>query len=358
MKIDNFIEADGFAYYYECSLPNIQLKMQLKGHYSSIPMISNMKLYGLPVYSRTRFLAFFKMRELLGYGEEELYSFSPIHFSSFDEGCRYLKGKLEDGESIITAGTTYFLPYSEDYENPNYLEKFSQPDSLFQVMDHWLSVYGMEDPYIYVYDPIPHKQKGPISVRDFEAFWQGNRAIPALQDKPGIDKLQSFTAYDLNIKIPLRSREAYQSYLFHILRQLVTEYRRGAVIHYRNEDYYFGYRASEQLLTDLQKTYLDDPNRLIDHMDRVFNTRWNRYYTIHFMEECAKTFGEVYQPFAAEIKSITKDWEKAHKLFVLYTNQKKTGKYSFDQIIQKIQKINQREWTLYDSLHEKTKEVI
>ncbi|KAG2960550.1 hypothetical protein PC120_g27963, partial [Phytophthora cactorum] len=102
-------------------------------------------------------------------------------FDSFEQGKAYIQERLENENLLIVTGTSYCLPYGEDYRNPEYIHKLVKQGSRLHLVDHWLGVYGMDEEQIYVYDPVPSKYMGAVSAADFQEFWKGNKNISELE---------------------------------------------------------------------------------------------------------------------------------------------------------------------------------
>lgn len=142
MIIHSFQPTMDIPYYYPCSIPLIHEILQRQGSVSSLGLLASSRLYSLPSCSDYGLMKPYYHK--LNYGEPVWEVFEEREFGSFEQGKEHIQRRLREGELFVATGTSYCLPYGEDYRNPEYIHKLVKQDSRLHLVDHWLAVYGME----------------------------------------------------------------------------------------------------------------------------------------------------------------------------------------------------------------------
>ena len=124
---------------------------------------------------------------------------------------------------FLATGTSYHLPYCEDFQNPEYIRKHVKSGSRLHLVDHWIAVYGIDDEHIHVYDPVPSKYMGKISQEAFHEFWKGNQSIPELAPAKRKEKLRTYGTMDVRATGKLDS-SGYREMLTQALGTQISEF--------------------------------------------------------------------------------------------------------------------------------------
>ena len=151
MIIHSFDPLLDIPYYYPCNFPLIHEVLQRQGSMSSLAMLAASRLYTLPSCEDNGSVKTYFHK--LDYDEPIWQMNDQRELGSFEEGIMQILRQLEAGRLLAT-GTSYHLPYCDDYHNPEYINKHVKPSSRHYLVDHWLAVYGMDEDHMYVYDPV------------------------------------------------------------------------------------------------------------------------------------------------------------------------------------------------------------
>nr|WP_027338551.1 hypothetical protein [Halonatronum saccharophilum] len=179
-----------------CLYPFIHERIKAKGCENSLNLYPNLELLSVPSYVvdekksmpinakawNSSELNYKRMDEYLGI------KMTTKEIKDIKEGLEVFKEDIKNKNISIVSGTSYFLNYSNNYKNKKYIRNY--PNNVFErPVNHWLSIYGIENNNLLVYDPIPNDYIGEISKEDFILFWEGDRKISELSSFPGVERL-------------------------------------------------------------------------------------------------------------------------------------------------------------------------
>lgn len=342
MLIQPFEPPLDIPYYYPCNLPLIREALERQGRRSSLALLAAARLYGLPACSDTGLVKTYFNK--LDYAEAVWRQTGRTEYAGLEEGLREARRLIAGGELVLATGTSYYLPYCEDYLSPKYIDKLVDPKSRLYVVDHWLAVYGIEETRLHVYDPVPARYVGPLSLQAFHDFWKGNRAIPELAGAKRKEELYSYCSVGV-----AAGDDAAASYAEALLRALATqahEYLSAREIAEGERTYYFGHAVTRRLQAQAHACLADGAASLGALSAFVFDMRWSRYYFRDLLREAAVTLGAPFDGHAAAFEAILADWETAHK-------QLQGGAAPAERIARlgpALEALGQREYRLYEAL--------
>ncbi|WP_440116600.1 hypothetical protein [Paenibacillus sp. QZ-Y1] len=310
MIIHSFQPTMDIPYYYPCNFPLIQEILQRQGSISSLGLLASSRLYSLPSCSDHGLMKPYLHK--LNYGEPVWEVFEEREFGGFEQGKEYIQRRLRDGELFIATGTSYCLPYGEDYRNPEYIHKLVKQGSRLHLVDHWLAVYGMDEEQFYVYDPVPSKYMGAVSSADFQEFWKGNKNISELEVARRKETLRTYGTMEIRAVKTLDST-GYRDTLCSALATQAYEFITGRTVWQGKRSYYFGQAVTLQLLQSLHPDAESDREQEKAVSAFLFDMRWSRYFFRDLLEEAATWLGTPHDRYAAEFHALIARWEQAHK---------------------------------------------
>lgn len=309
MQSTRFESFETIPYYYPCNFPLIHEVMRSQGSVSSLSLVANARLYGLPSCSSTGLIKTYA--DKLDYEDAVWTITGKKAYPDFEEGMRDIHRRTSEGELSIVTGTSYYLPYTEDYLNPAYLAKLTEPNSRLYLVDHWLGVVGAVEERVMVYDPVPARYSGPLSLKAFNDFWKGNQAIDALANVKRKEPLMSYGMLDVEAVTPL-SEMLYKEMLQSTLATLAHEFLAGRTVKKNDRTYYFGQAVSLQLMKRLHMGEQSYEEAISAISAFVFDMRWSRYFAHDLLQELATSCGRMFEPYVAEFTQIIEQWEDLH----------------------------------------------
>ncbi|MEC0128965.1 hypothetical protein [Paenibacillus pabuli] len=298
-------------YYYPCNFPLIHEILQRQGSISSLGLLASSRLYSLPSCSDRGLIKPYFHK--LDYEEPMWEVFGEREFDSFEHGKAYMRERLENEGLLVVTGTSYCLPYGEDYRNPEYIHKLVKQGSRLHLVDHWLAVYGMDEKQFYVYDPVPSKYMGAVSSADFQEFWKGNQNIPELEVARRKETLRTYGTMEIRAAKTLDSA-GYRDMLCSALATQAHEFITGRTVWQGKRSYYFGQAVTLQLLQRLHPDADADREQEKAISAFLFDMRWSRYFFRDLLEEAGKWLGAPHERYVEEYRAIIARWEQAHKL--------------------------------------------
>ncbi|MFC9706606.1 hypothetical protein ACFTRD_00440 [Paenibacillus sp. NPDC056933] len=311
MIIHSFQPTMDIPYYYPCNFPMIHEILQRQGLISSLGLVASSRLYSLPSCSDRGLIKPYFHK--LNYGEPMWEVHGEREFGSFEQGKEHIQRRLRDGELFIATGTSYCLPYGEDYRNPEYIHKLVKQGSRLHLVDHWLAVYGMDEKQFYVYDPVPSKYMGTVSFADFQEFWKGNKNISELEVARRKETLRTYGTMEIRAVNTLDSA-GYQDMLRTALATQAHEFITGRTVWQGKRSYYFGQAVSLQLLQRLHPDAEVDREQEKAVSAFLFDMRWSRYFFRDLLEEAARWLDSPHDRYVEGFRAIIARWEQAHKL--------------------------------------------
>ncbi|SHN80745.1 hypothetical protein PTQ21_09935 [Paenibacillus marchantiae] len=298
-------------YYYPCNFPLIHEILQRQGSISSLGLLASSRLYSLTSCSDRGLIKPYFHK--LDYEEPMWEVFGEREFDSFEQGKAYIRERLENEGPLVVTGTSYCLPYGDDYRNPEYIHKLVKQDSRLHLVDHWLAVYGMDEEQFYVYDPVPSKYMGAVSSPDFQEFWKGNKNISELEIARRKETLRTYGTMEIRAVETLDSA-GYRNMLRSALATQAHEFIAGRTIWEGNRSYYFGQAVTSQLLQRLHPDAEVDREQEKAISAFLFDMRWSRYFFRDLLEEAAQWLDSPHDQYVAEFGAMIARWEQAHKL--------------------------------------------
>ncbi|MBW7473161.1 hypothetical protein K0T92_00225 [Paenibacillus oenotherae] len=311
MQIPHFDPVLQLPYYYPCNFPFIHEAMKRKGSESRFSLLANARMYGLPAISDTGNLRWYFSK--LGYKEAIWSTTERKGLPDFEQGLKEIRARISEGELFLATGTSYFLPYCDDYMNPRYIEKHTEPGSRLYLVDHWIGVHGIYDDHLLVYDPVPAQFSGPVGREDFHGFWKGNVSIPELAEAGRREELLKYCTLEVEMEerlTPGTLKDAMRS----TLATSAHEFLSGREVSEGERTFYFGHAASVRIKMNLQLA-MTDAEKLQSVAVQVFDMRWSRYFLRDLLQDMAEVCGPEYASIHIEFGEIIKEWEQAHKLF-------------------------------------------
>lgn len=296
-------------YYYPCNFPLIHEVLRGQGSESSLSLLANSRLYGLPACSSSGLVKVYF--DKLDYDDPVWKMTGRTEFPDFGEGLDEIRRRTSRGELFIATGTSYYLPYTDDYLNPKYIEKLTEPNSRLYLVDHWLGVHGIGEERVQVYDPVPARYQGSLSLKAFDDFWKGNKAIPELAGAKRKDRLYTYGSIDIEAETKL-TPALYNEALLRALATQAHEFLAGREVVRGERAYYFGHAVSLRLLKRLHLgSEGEDSLRSISAF--LFDMRWSRYFVRDLLRELTATFGAAHAGYLEEFSQIIEEWETVHK---------------------------------------------
>ncbi|WP_336781351.1 hypothetical protein [Paenibacillus illinoisensis] len=313
MMIQSFAPVMDIPYYYPCNFPLIHEVLLRQGSISSLALLAASRLYCLPSCADNGLVKPYFHK--LDYEEPIWEMYGQRELGSFEEGKVHMRQHIGEGGLFLATGTSYHLPYCEDYQNPEYIRKHVKLGSRLHLVDHWIAVYGIEDEHFHVYDPVPSKYMGKVSQEAFHEFWKGNQSIPELAPAKRKEKLRTYGTMDVRATGKLDS-SGYREMLTQALGTQISEFMTGRTITQGERSYHFGQGVSLHLMKALQEgnegTRAQANDTLISNL--LFDMRWSRYFLRDLLQEAALWLGSPLDQYSVAFEAIIERWEKANQL--------------------------------------------
>ncbi|WP_458125406.1 hypothetical protein [Paenibacillus sp. Z3-2] len=346
MIIHSFAPVLDIPYHYPCNFPLIHEVLHRQGSITSLALLAASRLYSLPSCGDNGLVKPYFHK--LDYAEPIWEMYGQRELGSFEEGKTLIRQHISEDELFLATGTSYHLPYGEDYQNPEYIRKHVKQGSRLHLVDHWIAVYGMEDEYVHVYDPVPSKYMGKVAQAAFHDFWKGNQSIPELAQAKR-KELRTYGTMDIRATVKLDSA-GYRDMLTQALTTQIEEFLTGRTITQGERDYYFGHAVSLQLIDAL---YAEDEGKQANEMlisGLLFDMRWSRYFLRDLLQESVLWLGSPLDQYAREFSEIIVRWEKAYNMLqVSRIKQREQWKVQLTGVIKMLVT---DEWQWYESLRQ------
>ncbi len=344
--MEAFSPLNDIPYYYPCNFPLIHEVLRRQNSYSSLSLLANARMYGLPACSSSGLMKTYF--DKLDYKEAVWLMNGKTELGGLEEGIKLAREATARGELLLTTGTSYYLPYCDDYLNPLYIDKLIDPHSRLYLVDHWLAVYGVEAEQVWVYDPVPSRFQGALPLSVFDDYWKGNKCIPELEAAKRREEIHSYCTVSIESEAIL-TESAYREALLRVLLTQAHEFLTGREVEKGGRTYYFGYAVSIRLLKQLTAGLTTGQPAFSQISGFLFDMRWSRYFFRDLLHDLARLPNEAYTPFTIEFDEIIQDWEQAHKLLVSSGLPHRDG-VQINQIADYIGKLARREYHFYERL--------
>ncbi|WP_339835813.1 hypothetical protein [Paenibacillus sp. FSL R7-0272] len=345
MIIHSFAPTLDIPYYYPCNFPLIHEVLERQGSVSSLAMLAASRLYTLPSCEDNGLVKTYFHK--LDYEEPIWKINNQRELGSFEEGKIEIRRQLETGRLFLATGTSYHLPYCDDYHNPEYINKHVKQGSRHYLMDHWLAVYGMDEDHMYVYDPVFYKFKGKVEHAAFHDFWRGHQTIPELAEVKRKETLRTYGTTDIQAKVLLDS-QGYREMLAQALTTQVHEFLTGRTVMEGARRFYFGHAVSTSLIDTLEGNAGGSAESETRISGLLFDMRWSRYYFRDVLKESAEWLGAPLDQYAKEYENIIFRWEKANSLLQVARLKQREGWQA--QLAGVVQELAADEYKWYSSL--------
>ena len=305
-------------YYYACYFPALQAKLHSMGVPIPLGLLACDDMYCVPSYSleyRENGTNSTETKKLLNQVSRIFGRVYTRPSNSFQEGLQVVRDCLRKGEISILRGTSFHLPYSTDYQSEAFIKKHTGPNIHRTIRDHYLCIYGLDGVSgALVYDPVPHKYVGAISLEDLNGFWKGNRSIREFEQTNGFQRLSMYGISTLDLRIS-PDLPRILSVARALLQYVVDIYLSGETVRRNGTDYHFGRRS----LTALVNDFKNSPH--LDFSRPIFDLRFSRYYLRDFLYDVFQLGlieNNVWTEISSEIQEVVVQTEEVHKKMVLF----------------------------------------
>ncbi|UOE58261.1 hypothetical protein HPB58_12930 [Priestia filamentosa] len=351
IKVKHFNPNSVVPYYMPCTLAALHENIKSKNSSSFLSLYPNAQLISVPVYRKSKGNQSYGFTNLwdvdkLGYAFLDKifdFSFDIFQYPSFLEGLEGLRHFIEEQEAVLVTGTSFFTPYSDDYKNMEYLERYKEENP--EIRNHVITLYGVSGEEMLVYDPVPYNYKGPLSMKDFKDFWRGDKGHPELQHREDIRGLLTYGGATITVNkehdIPF-----LKEVFFKTISTIIYEYLNGSVIEDTKDNvYFFGKEALREFLTDLKEPIREKGNISSTLSNCIQEMKHGKYFLRDLLIEF---HGYIDYRFIEEYKNIVSEWEKVHNLCRIYIARNKND---FSSIYLRIKELFEREYNFMSNLH-------
>ncbi|WP_410985046.1 hypothetical protein [Bacillus cereus] len=353
LELSEFTPTFKVPYYLPCMFPLFHERLKGEESESLLGLHPALDFLSMPIYLRhhknsTKNAIKIWEGHRLGYknGSEHLgYRGTLIEFSSFEEGLKVIKENVRRQKLTLVCGTSYYLPYFEDYKNSDYIRNYSE--RILGVVAHWLSIYGIDNNFISVYDPTPNKYLGKVPIEEFKEFWKGDYSIDELKPFPGVSELPRMGFFDIEV-FKKHNKYALRELAFKFLKTQCIEYLKSPHFTDNEYTYFFGKRAALELCSDIKKDFEGEIEESIisNYKICVSECKYSRY----FLRDLLKELGHNYTVYLEEFEKIAQGWETIDNIFTLnfIRNPKKRDYVS--SVVALIESIIKKEEEFYNKL--------
>lgn len=313
--------------YYQCHYPLVDLHLRQITGQSILSLLANSEFWGVPVFSvETDDLVpnpVIISREKLFKEEMDLFELNLTRASSFEEGLAQISTRIQHNEPVIITGTTYELPYSPDFHNPNYLKPpaTSALGGAFQIADHYISVMGLGSEEVLVYDPIPNKFVGTISLEAFAKFWRGNVQFEVFTQARGFSMLVSYGIINVTFAANYQN-ENLDQLAINILNRVNSGFLAGRTRSRPGRIYLSGVALSNYIYETFS-SYYSQTGEIPQSLGKcLFDMRWSRYYLRDLLQNLKQEFNFPLTEICHEMLEVIELWEEVYKTFLTLIRKK------------------------------------
>ncbi|CAH1205157.1 hypothetical protein [Paenibacillus sp. JJ-223] len=377
-------------FYYPCHFPLIHEVLRRQGCQSSLGLLAASRLFTLPSCSDTGLVKPYFHK--LDY-EDAVWSMGEQReMGSFEEGLAAIRERVGEGELFLATGSSYHLPYDENFRNPEYIHKHLREGSRLHLVDHWLAVCDIGERHVDVYDPVPSKYKGAVSLSAFRDFWKGHKAMPELASAKRKEELRTYGTMEVRAAGQLDD-DGYREVLRAALATQIHEFLAARQVRQGERNYYFGQAVTVELLRTLHMEGKEDEggarsrvqgesgNERAHHsvfrngqqgafaaMSEVnlsgdwkssnagvsrlpgllFDMRWSRYFFRDLLLEAARVLGSPYDAYLEAWQGLILRWERSHKLLMARLAKRDSGWN--DELSGAIGQLANDEWAWYEKM--------
>ncbi|MBD2195431.1 MULTISPECIES: hypothetical protein [Calothrix] len=323
--------------YYQCHYPLVDLHLCQKTGKSMLSIVANSEFWSVPVFSvETADLVpnpVIISREKLFKQEMDLFELTIASVSSVEEGLAQISNRIQRNEPVIISGTTYELPYSPDFHNPNYLQprNTSALGGNFQIADHYISVIGIGGDEVLLYDPIPNKFFGTISLESLAEFWRGNIQFEVFTKARGFSMLVSYGIINVTFAANYQN-EKLDRIAINILNRVNNAFLEGRTRTRPGRIYLSGVALSNYIY-EAFSSYYSTTGEIPQSLGKcLFDMRWSRYCLRDLLDDMNQQFNFPLSEIVDQMLAIIDLWEEVYRIFLTLVRKKSAVK---DEQIQK-----------------------
>jgi hypothetical protein len=362
---------DNYSFYYEKEVPNYLPCMYpliheyLKNNKcnSCLSVYANIEMMGLPVFSANKEQSIFRVNirdtKKLGYGINEKslgFRIKEEEYLDHEKGLEFITRKLENDRSVIVSGTQYYLPYSNNFMNLNYIRNY--PNPLYGVANHWLLIYEIVNEKMLIRDATLNFV-GNIGLNDFSLFWKGDKHINQLKSHPDIELLyqNGYVDIEINKSIPLIE---YKNLLLSIIKTITYEFFKSQIIVEKSQYFYFGKLALEKISKCLKDivSLVEPPKELLECFNScLFNSKFNKYIFKRLLIDINDIFNGVYVEELSMYEELVNEWDNVVNIYSIYLLRNKLGIEALKSLLSKIESAFEKETRFMEMLNNKHFEV-
>jgi len=311
-----------FPSYYVCQYPLVDLHLRQNQGRSMLSLLPNADFWSLPVFSvdTTDVVPNIVIQpgDKLFPEEMNLFKLTTTPVSSFQEGLAQISASIKRNQPVILSGTTYELPHSPDFHNPNYLKPptNSTLGGSFMIGDHYITVVGIGSEEVFIYDPIPNKFLGTISLETLEKFWRGNLQFPEFTQARGYSLLVTYGIINVTIAEHYQNKK-FDSVAINVLNKVNTAFLEGRTRSRPGRLYLSGV-ALNTYIYEAFCSYYSSSGEIPQFLGKcLFDMRWSRYYLRDFLHDLYQELNLPVSELVDEILVIIQLWEEVYKSFLI-----------------------------------------
>jgi hypothetical protein len=313
--------------YYKCYQPLVDLHLLQSMGQSMLSLVANSEIFSVPIFSVNN--ADVVLNPVMSHPnklfttEMKLFKLTTNAISSFDEGLTQIRECIQRNEPVILSGTTYELPYSPDFHNANYLKPptTSALGGAFQITDHYITVIGIGSDEVMLYDPIPNKFVGTISLETLEKFWRGNVQFPEFTQARGFSLLVTYGI--INVKIAANyQHEKLDIIAINVLNQINAAFLEGRTKTRPGRLYLSGVALNNYIYESFNSCYSTSGEIPQSLGKCLFDMRWSRYYLRDFLYDLTQELNFPIPELVHEILVVIDLWEEFYRIFLTIVRKK------------------------------------
>lgn len=198
------------------------------------------------------------------------------YFSSFDEGLEYIKEENFKSREVVIGVSTYFLPYSKDYQSKNYINGYSQ--RTIGVTNHYVAILNSNSKYVEVFDSTPKVLLEKIDIEVLKLAWEGDNSIEELKKIKGMEILKPYTYFFIKPSRIFQEVEVRDLSLS-LVKTIIQEFLSGSIISEKNSIIYYGVAANTEIILYLDSIInKENTSNLKELQECLFEMRISRYF--------------------------------------------------------------------------------
>ncbi len=309
--------------YFRCYYPLVDLYLRQVTGASMLSMLPNSDLLSVPIFSINTADPLLKPDQVhtnkLFPEKINLFELTTTSALPGKEGLAQIRNYIRRGEPVIVSGTTYELPHSSDYHNSKYLDQQSRSTPFgganFLATDHYVSVIGIGDQEVFLYDPIPNQFLGTIPVESFEKFWRGNSQFEVFTQARGYALLVAYGIINVTVGTKYQSLQL-SAIAIEVLARVSNAFLEGRTVTRSGRHYLSGVAFSNYLRQAFSSYYNTKGEIPYCWGKCIFDLRWCWYYLRDFLFDLNQELNFPVQEAAQEILVVIDLWERVYKTFV------------------------------------------